>query len=247
MSGNNQLVAATPETPILITLGSAAASNLAVSEAFIIDSPEMFEIGSSTLREIRGLVKQAEAERKKITEPLHRAKVATDNLFKPITNKLEVAAGNLSRKLIAFEDQQRARIEAEERAAAEERRKEIEAAEAALRETEAAFKAGEATREQLIEADTKATIAAVATNVGMTAAPVSRGGNARRDRFVAEIVNVPALLRFLADSIERGDTNFDNTVEFKLGQLNAFGDSCEGKLVVPGVEWKKESKMIGRS
>lgn len=243
---NNLIEVPSNKLPALINLNAQASGNAVLAESFVVDSSEMYEIASGTMRDIQSAIRLVEDERTKIAGPLHTAWKNTNALFKPITERLEGAKKQLGNKMIQFENVERIRVAAAERAALEARQKEIAEAEAAQAKVNAAFAEGAATGDDVVDAEVKVMIAESSMAVGFHEAPVSRGGNARRDRFVAEVVSLPLLLRFLADKLESGDVVFDNTVELKLGQLNQFGNSTSGKVSVPGIKWNVDSKLIAR-
>ena len=235
------------KAPLLIDLASRANTALVVSEAYVIDSAAMFEIAVEQLAAIREAEKEVEAAQVKITKPLHDAKTAAIALFKPISIILANAKQQLGRKMIQFEDIEKARVRAAEQAALLKRQEEISAANKRADEVAEAMKTGEATIEQFQEAATEAMIATVSLPVSHVAAPVSRGSHARTTRWVAEVVALPKLLRYLAERIEAGDPTFDNTVDIKLGQLQAFAASTQGARQLPGVLFSSHDSLAARA
>jgi hypothetical protein len=235
------------KAPLLLDLASRADTAKVLSEAYVIDSPEMFEVAAEQLAAIRKAEKEVEEAQVKITKPLHDAKTAAIALFKPISNMLAAAKQQLGRKMIAYEDIEKARVRAAETAALMQRQAEIAAAQGKLEETTVALQAGTATIADMQEAITDVMVAEVSLPVAHVEAPVTRGGHARTKRWVAEIVSLPLLLRYLADRLEAGDPVFDNTVDIKLGQLQAFAASSQGKLAIPGVSFTSVDNMTARA
>lgn len=241
------LVAITKEDPNLLQLIANAGLLRGSAVDYVIDSREMYELGTTSLTDIRNAEKAVEAKRLEIAEPLHKAWKNTNALFKPISDALEGAKRTLSSKLVAFEDQERARIKAAEQVAEMRRQAEIDAAAAKMAETTAKLETGEATLEDFQAAATEVALAEVTAPVMGAVDPVSRGGHARRDRYVVDQINdIPAFLEYLAKSLRAEDPTFNNTVEFKLGQLNAFAQATEGSAKIPGVTFRKESTLAAR-
>lgn len=235
------------DAPELVRFLGESKGNLATAEAYIIDSREMFDIAADQLRAIRQLEKDAEAARVKITGPLNLALKNTNALFKPIATACDQAKRKLGAKMVAFEDQERARVRAAEHAALERQRQEQEAADAALAEATQALSEGKIAPEEFEQVAGEAMVAQVAVSVGHVADPVDRGGHARRTRWTAEVTDLPAFLRYLADRLEAGDPTFDNTVDIKVGQLNKFADATSGSVAIPGVTYQRESSFAARS
>lgn len=243
--GKGELKVISKDDRNVVEFAQAAQTHAAVADNYIIDSPEMYDIAKAQLADIHAAGKKVEEMRTSISEPLHKAWKATNALFKPITDQLETAKKTLGRKLAAFEDIERARVRAAEQAAEAQRQRDIEAAAAAEAETRAAFERGEAEAEAVEAAAAATMIAEVSTPISAVASPVSREGAARRDRWVlGEVTDMPTLLEFLAARMRKGE--FDNTVEIKPGQLNAFVTSREGKVTIPGASFVRDSKLISR-
>lgn len=233
--------------PDLVRFLGESTTGLTVAEAYVIDSREMYDIASQQLVDIRKLEKDAEAARTKITGPLNTALKNTNALFKPIAEKCDRAKRLLGAKMIAFEDAERARVRAAELAAAEKARLEQEAAEQKLAEATQALADGTMEPDAFEEVAGDAMAAAVATSIGHVEERLDRGGHARRDRFTAEVVDLPKFLRHLADLLEKGDPTFDNTIDIKVGQLNKFADATQGSVALPGVKYTKQSNLAVRS
>ena len=237
----------TKETPTLVEFSSQAAVAKLTSENYVIDSREMFEIADVELSNIRALEKKVEETRVGITGPLNAAMRNTNKLFKPISDALDEAKRKLGAKMIAFEDAERVRVQAAEKAALEEQRRAIAQAEAQVAEAAEQMQRGEIAPADYAAVAGEAMAAAVGVPVGVVEAAPDRGGHSRRSRFVAEITNLPDFLEHLAGLLRKGDPTFDNTVEIKVGQLNAFGSSTQGSVVIPGITFRKESTFAARS
>lgn len=244
---SNEIKVVTKDDPNIVTMVGNAHAHMVMAENYVIDSPEMFEIAAQTLSEIRSAEKLVEEERLKIADPLHKAWKNTNALFKPIADALGSAKNGLGRKMVAYENAEKAKVRAAEQIAEEQRRRDIAAAEAAEAETRAKFAEGKATTVEVVEATAAVMMAEVATPIVHAAAPASRAGHARRESWVVEeITSMPALLQFLAAKLYAGDPTFNNTVEIKLGQLNAFAQSTSGSVPIPGVTFTKKETIIAR-
>lgn len=242
------LTVITKDDQSLLSMIAQAAALGTTATDYTIDSREMYELASISLTDIRDAEKAVEAKRKSIADPLHKAWKETNALFKPLGDALDKAKRTLSSKMVAFEDQERARIRAAEERAELERQQAVAEAEAKLAETSAKLATGEASLDDYQEATTNAMLAEVTAPITGVGDPLERGGgHARRDRWVVDqIVNVPDLLEYIAKSMRDGAPTFNNTVEFKLGQLNAFAQATSGSVPIPGVTFRKESNLAAR-
>jgi hypothetical protein len=83
------------------------------AEAFEIKNDQDSDFAAVMIREIKEQYEAIEAERKKISGPLHQAWTATNNFFRPVTTALLGAEGALKKKVAVYE---RAKREANMRA-----------------------------------------------------------------------------------------------------------------------------------
>jgi hypothetical protein len=234
---------------------ASSVSMLNQSDLIVIDSNDMYEIANSMLSEVHAKSKELEARKSAIIDPLNSALKAVRALFKPAEEQLDVAKSTLKRKMIAYQDElERKRLEA---AAEAEKQRQAELAQA---QADAAA-AEAAVEEALASGNTEAFVAAAdrvadvdnrmfEIEVGTAHTPVatkpSGGGHALGKTYKAEIINMPAFLRFMAEQLEKGDTRFDKTVDIKLGQLNKFGSATKNTVQVPGVLFKEERTLAAR-
>jgi hypothetical protein len=231
----------------IVTAKASAGGLVAQATAFVIDSPAMYEVGALTLTEIRQREKVLEEEREKIVKPMNTALAAVRNLFKAPAETLAQAKKILGDKMVAYDAKVKAEREAQEKAAADLRRKAQEEAESQMAEAEEKLKAGAISDEQFMAAASTASLAAIDVPVAIAAAPLQKMGHAQRKSVKAEVTSLPQLLRHIADSLEKGEKTFDNTVDIKVGQLNAFGKATQGSVVIPGVRWVEDTKFIARA
>lgn len=224
----------------LISFIGKAAALKSSAGGYVIDSPEMYELGTEELRDIKRTFDDVEKTRRSLVDPMNLAVKNTNALFKPITDALDLAKRDLTGKMLAFEDAQRAKQRAAEEAARIEREK----AERAAAEKLAAAVAAEdsAAAEAAILEGQMASIGSAVAETGQ----VDRGGHARRDSY--EVVvgdDVPALLRWMADQMEQHQ-RFGNTVTFKVKELNAFATDTQGRVPIPGAIVRKKSTLAVR-
>jgi colicin import membrane protein len=118
------------------TLQKSAQDALATAKAYVIDSPEMFQMAAGELQQIKTLQKSVEKQRTDITGPMNAALKAVNALFKAPSDWLDQAEQVLKRAMLGYqqEEQRKQREEQQRRdreAAAERAR--VEAAAAAER------------------------------------------------------------------------------------------------------------------
>lgn len=122
-----------PELVRLPTINPAmfneARGMVEVAESIEIDGPEMYEIASGQLKEVKAMSKRLEEQRKSITKPLDEAKKAVMDTFRPAMEFCDQAEGMIKRGMLGYDNEQR-RIRQEEerkaREAAEAERKRIQ-------------------------------------------------------------------------------------------------------------------------
>lgn len=238
------LTVPTAQHPTIVELGAAAAAHSEVAAAYIVDSREMYQIAADTLGDIQSAAKAAEAARTSITDPLHKAWKNANALFKPITDALDQAKRDLSAKMIGFENAERARLRAAEEAAERRRQQELEAAAERVAEAE---QSGDA--EAVEAARTEQLIAEVATTTVADVA-VERGGHARVEDWKVEVTDLPALLRYVADNLERGDGTLAGVIPesaIRVTPLKALARDTQGRKTVPGVQFTPNPRLAARS
>lgn len=76
--------------------------------ALVVDSQPRLDMAGELLKQIKGKMKELEAERKKITKPLLDAKKAVDNLFRPATDAAALVEEILKKAISGYIDGQRA-------------------------------------------------------------------------------------------------------------------------------------------
>lgn len=244
------LTVPTAQHPTIVELGAAAAAHSEVASAYTIDSREMYQIAADTLADIQSAAKAAETARTSITDPLHKAWKNANALFKPITDALDQAKRELSAKMIGFEDTERARLRAAEEAAERRRMAELEAAAARVDEAERMAAEGRAGAETALEtARTEQLVAEVATTAVVDVA-VERGGHARVEDWKVEVTDLPALLRYVADNLERGDGTLAGVIPesaIRVTPLKALARDTQGRKTVPGVKFTPNPRLAARS
>lgn len=245
-SSNDERVKAIRESSINM-LGS--------SELIVIDSNDMYEIANGMLSDVHAKSKELEARKDAIVGPINAGLKAVRALFKPAEEQLEVAKSTLKRKMIGWQDVVERERLAAQALAEQQRAAEIAEANAlaaaAAEEVEAAIAAGDTEKlveasEKVIAAENRTFEAEVSTAHMPAVAKPSGGGHALGKTYKAEIVNLPAFLRFMAEQLEKKDVRFDKTIDVKLGQLNKFGSATKNTVQIPGVLFKEERTLAAR-
>lgn len=230
--------------PLLLAIKEQVASLVAQAEAYVIDSPEMHQIALETLTEIRNREVTIEAEREKISKPLHTAWTNTNAFFKKFSDPLATAKTVMSNKVLAYEAAERKKREAAEAAAAAERAAEQAKAEAELTAAAEAVAAGEPGAEDALEAaQVAAWLADTAVPVVAAGADLEKGGHARRLKWSGEVVDRTAFYRFLADNPA---SPIGDAVDIKAGPLNKFAEATKGSIKVPGVRFSSTETIAVR-
>lgn len=233
---------ATEKALMAVAAGTVEAQKYLDSvKAYTIDSVEMYELGVNELSNIRAAEKNLEELRDSIVRPLNTEVKKINAVFKPPALMLAEAKNVLGPKMNTFEARERIEREARERKAAADRDEAARVAAEALAQAQAA---GDA--ESVHAAEVNLAMAEIDVG-GIASSHLDRGGHSKRVYWATEIVSLPLLLRYLADSIEKGETTFNNTVDIKLGQLNKFADDTKGASPIPGVKFSSTEKMIAVS
>lgn len=214
-----------PAIPTQEQLSSEANPILETAQAFVIDSPEMYEIAGDELRTIKAKAKALEDRRKAITGPMDKAKKEVMDLFRKPLEVLEKAEGALKRTMLGYQQQERekaaqAQREAEAAAAAERAKVEEQA-----REAEA--KGDVATAAALQTAATVMTAAPIAV-----AEPAKLSGITTTTRWSAEVVDKTAYIRHVLDNAPE----LIDTIEVTMKPLNQMAVALKDKLNIPGIK-----------
>lgn len=205
---NNEIVEAIVSANAVLDQARAYVASV---DAYVIDSPAMFEVAAEEMRLIRDAEKRLDEERDGRVRPLNTTVKEINRVFKEPAELLERAKKSLSKKMIEFEDAATAQRKANESVV------------------------------------TTFDMAADATPIPVAQQQVSRGGHARRENYIGEIENMPALLRHVADSLEKGELTFVGAVTIKPGTINALGNATKGAVTLPGVKWIINKQMVARS
>lgn len=225
-------------------VASEAQQALVLAEAFIIDSPEMYEAAANELRDIKGKYDRIEAARLNITRPIDASKKAVMDFFRSPLEKLEKAGKLIKASMLTYQQAEQkkaddARREAEAKAQAEQR-----ALEAAQRETEqqlegalqsgnveayaVACEAVETIREQRELAEV------APTRMVIGAAPKAKG-TSTRDNWQAEVFDFKAFVIEAAKRAEAGDEFLLSMLEANMSALNTAAKSMKQHLSFPGI------------
>lgn len=242
----NSIALIDDKDPSIVQANLDANSYLAAVEAYVIDSPEMYELANAELSAMRAREVAIEEKRTAITKPINEGLRLINSFFGAPRDLIIKAKNILADKMSAYQRAEKIKLqEAEKLAMAQQQAARIEAA-TLVAKAEEDLRAGKITDAAFVEANTQAAIMESAMPMVAVNAPLAKGGNAQREDYLPEVVNLPQLLRYLADSLERGEKQFDNTVTIKETQLKAYGKMTQGSVAIPGITWKQSTKIIAR-
>lgn len=210
-----------------LVLSGRAQRVLADAQAFVIDSPEMFEAAGEDLRSVVTLKKAVEDKRTAITQPLNQVLRAVNDLFRPAGTYLEQAEKTLKASMLTYQQEQqriadeaRRKAEAEaraerERQAAIQREQEARAREAAAaaekaeREAAAARAAGDAAAAEKAQAEARQQAEAAQT----------AAIEAQAAEQTAAVLTMPAVV---AEPARVAGISTSKTVDFEVVDIHAL-------------------------
>lgn len=177
------------------TLQKSAQDALATAKAYVIDSPEMYEMAAGELQQIKTLQKGVEKQRTDITGPMNAALKAVNALFKAPSDWLDQAEAVLKRSMLGYQQAEEARRREAQRiaeAAAAAERARIAAAAAAA---EAAARAeAEALRKQAEEAKKQGDVESAARLASQAESRVEEGAvTAQELAQTKELISAPTV------------------------------------------------------
>lgn len=177
------------------TLQKSAQDALATAKAYVIDSPEMYEMAAGELQQIKTLQKGVEKQRTDITGPMNAALKAVNALFKAPSDWLDQAESVLKRSMLGYQQAEEAKRREAQRiaeAAAAAERARIAAAAAAA---EAAARAeAEALRKQAEEAKKQGNVEAAARLASQAESRVEEGAVAAQELAqTKELISAPTV------------------------------------------------------
>lgn len=255
-----------------VVLAGKAQRMLNAAQAFVIDSPTMYELAAGDLQKVKALAKDVEEKRTAITGPLNQAVKAVNDLFRSPKEFLASAETALKGAMITYDrEQQRkadeARREAERVAREERLRIENEAREAArvaqeeadriAKEAAEAAAAGDAAKAAELQQqahETAAAGAAQAETIAMeaemvTVAPVpvataapKVAGLSTRHNWKARLTDKMALIRFIAEHPEH-----QHLLDVNQSSLNQLAKAQKDAMKLPGVEAYTDAVMSARA
>jgi DNA polymerase III gamma/tau subunit len=255
-----------------VLLAGKAQRLLATAQAFVIDSPTMYELAAGDLQKVKALAKDVEEKRTAITGPLNQAVKAVNDLFRSPKDFLATAETALKSAMITYDrEQQRkadeARREAERIAREERQRIEAEAREAARRAQEEADRiakeaadaaaAGDAAKAAELQQQAEQTAAdgaAQAETIAMeaemvTAAPVpvataapKVAGLSTRQNWKARLTDKMALIKFVAAHPEH-----QHLLDVNQSAINQLAKAQKDAMNLPGVEAYPDAVMSARA
>ncbi|MEJ7804306.1 MAG: hypothetical protein WKG03_00070 [Telluria sp.] len=226
--------------------------------AVTIDCPMMYELAGVELVDLQAALKKLNDSRFSITRPMDAAKTAVMNLFRSPVDMVEAKIKVLKAAMLTYEaeqkrkaaikqqlldkiaNEQRAQLAAESARQAEEARKQSELAVTLMDAGDsagvaAALTAAEAAQE--MSCALQQTTAVVSAATAATNVPTVEGITTA-DVWKARVLDLPALLRFIADN-----PAYHDWIEIKMTGLNDMAKAQRDALRIPGVEAFEESRI----
>ena len=196
----------------------------------MITNQEKYENAAELLKTVKGMAKELEEARKKITNPLDVAKKAVMDLFRKPAENLEKAESTLKRIMISYtQEQEQIRREQEEKL-----RRQAEAEEARKRKAfeERAKKAEESGKAEKAEElrQKAAEVQVVAPVLASTVQKVA--GVSMKKNWKARVINPMAVPREYLVIDEQ--------------KLNQVARATQGTLVISGVQFYSEDILASR-
>lgn len=247
----NDLEAVTADDPQIVTITNQARELMRQVEEVTIDSNDMYELADISLGELHGAEKALEAATAKFVKPAADELKRRRALLASPTEWIEIAKRTLRRKMAAWQDKLRVERERAEREAEAAMRKEREAAQSAITVAEEVFAAAPSddTSAALEDAHAAAEIADITILAPRTVLAPS-GSAGKGEEWVVEqkpgAKELAALLRFIADDLEKDVPRFDNTVDIKISQLKAYAKATKGTKEIPGCTIRRTTRIISR-
>lgn len=252
------------------TLQKSAQDALATAKAYVIDSPEMFELAADELQQVKALQKGVEAQRTSITGPMNTALKAVNALFKAPSEWLDQAESILKRAMLTYQQAEEAkRREAQriaEAAAAAERARiaaEAAAAEAAARAEAEALRQQAQQAQQTGDVEAAARLASqavsreeqgavtvqeLAQTKDLISAPVAVkavpkvSGLSTRKVWKVEVTDKLAFVKYIAEHPE-----YLELVEPNTPALNKLGLALKQACPIVGVRVYEDEQLASRS
>lgn len=192
----------------------------------VIDSPENENKGGDLLKMLKTIIKKAEDDRKAIVKPINDSVKLINVKYKEITNPVDQAIKDLTKKLTDYKlEQQRIAREKEE---AERQKREAKALEEAAK-LEAQGKDGAA--EELVEAAEKAS-ETTQNEVNKSTVRSDLGAvTTMKDNWSANLVDI----RLLCQAIAKGDVPAEYVMA-NMPALNKLAKAQKDDMNIPGVE-----------
>lgn len=204
---------------------------------FVVDSNEMFDVATIELTNIRVAEKNMEAARDALVRPLNTEVKWINAAFKKPSEKLVEAKAIIGKKMIDYENAQRALRDAAEKRAEAERAKAMESAQAKL---DSAAESGKS--DEIATAEENFLLASIGNSAGVEEL-ASRGNHQRRITWKAVVTDLPAFVAHAVKSAAEGDTTCLESIELKLGNISKLGQASQGRMKIPGITFEKEEKI----
>lgn len=252
--------------PLAVKAIQQADAKYQLADAYVIDSPEMYEMAGEELRAIATKLKEVEETRLSITRPLDETKRRVMDLFHRPLERLEEANSLLRGRMLEYKREEdrkaaEARAAAERAAELERQRLERERVEAEERARELANQAavvadaGEAERlrqeaDDAAQAAQDAAEAAELAEVAPVALPAvtapKAAGVSSRQNWKAEVTDLGALVTAAAAALANGDDTLLAYLQANTTTLGQVAKALKAQARIPGVRVYAEEALTVR-
>lgn len=230
-------------------LDTIANGALASAKEFVIDTPEMFQLAGEELREIMANKKTVEAERLRITSPLHQSLRAANALFATPAAKWDEAERVIKGAMLRYTTAQEAKAQESrkiaEKAALAERMQLMAQAAAATKDAEEAEARGDvdAKHAALEEVATATLLSEVMTHSPAETAAEAVSGISHRTTYGVNDVDLLKLVKAVATGMAPMQC-LEPNMKFLGAQARAF--KMVG-VIYPGVTVTAERSIAARA
>ena len=215
-----------------------ANKQLALAEAYVIDSAEMMDVAAGDLRTIEAMKKRADARRLDITRPLDSAKSSIKARFDAPIATLDRASAILRRGILSFQQAERAKHEQARLEAEEAERVRIAELEKQAAKAKSAAKR-EAIQDQIEQAQAAPPLPAVVE-------PKAEGISGRK-RWVASEVDLKQLVLGVAARLQEGDDSLLIYLQANDAQIGQSVRALKAATRIPGVRVEEVESLAVRS
>lgn len=219
-----------PETTQELT---GAERSLMLAKDFVVDSPEMYTVAGSELRDVKTRYRQLDDMRKSLTHPLDVLKRQWMEFFRPAMESLKEAEKIYKKTMLAYDDEQERKRREEEARLREQARKEQERLE---KRAELARQKGREEKAEELQQQAES----IPTPIVSTPKPTAPGISTRT-LWRVRITNKMELIQAVADGKAPSDV-----LDVNMKVLDKLAVALHENLSYPGVEVYSEKSMASR-